>query len=92
MPDERDVRDVSKSASQTSGRYLSTRVEPPSPPFFCAGDSVDQMRLSLQRSGERGRYRVFDRQPRTPGVDAELIGQLIVDATGAVEWKPLRSS
>ena len=92
MPTSPDVSPVAKSAPDTRGRYLSTRVEPSSPPFFCAGDSVDQLRLSLQRAGERGRYRVFDRQPQTRGVDAELIGQFIVDDMGAVLWKPLRRS
>ena len=91
MAHDPDVRNLPTSASEARGRYISTRVEPLSPPVFCTGESVDQMRLALQRSGERGRYRVFDRQPRTRGLDFELIGQFIVDATGAVEWKALRS-
>lgn len=91
MPNEQDIHVLPTSADEGPSRYLSTRVDPASPPFSCAGDSVNQMRLTLQRSGERGRYRVYDRQPPTPGVDAELIGQFIVDGAGAVEWKALRS-
>ena len=46
------------------------------------------MRPYLER-GQPGRYRVFDRQPAARGVDAELVGELIVDEEGRVQWKPL---
>jgi hypothetical protein len=91
MLNDRHASPVTTTSAKTGGRYLSTRVDPPSPPFVCTGETVDQMRHSLQRSGERGRYVVFDRQPAVRGIEAELIGQFIVEDGGAVQWKALPS-
>jgi hypothetical protein len=45
--------------------------------------------VCLEEEHEPGRYRVFDRQPVTRGVDVELAGVLVVEASGTVRWKPL---
>ena len=92
MPENTEVRPATQATAKRAGRYLATRVDPPSPAAFCVGETVDQMRSSLQRSGDRGRYRVFDRQPASRGIDVELIGQFVVEAGGTVEWKPLRDA
>ena len=84
----------SRSSPQPSreARYIASRMaSETAPPCFRSGDTVDEVRLSLERAQLRGCFRVFDREPSTRGVDSELIGELRVDSAGAVHWKPLRS-
>ncbi len=60
--------------------------------YFCKGNTLEEMRLSLERIHAPGHYRVFDRRPAARGIDVELIGVFVVDAGGAIQWKPLRSA
>jgi hypothetical protein len=73
-------------------RYLASRPASGSThSYFCKGDTLEEMRLRLQRAQEPGHYRVFDRRPAARGIDAELIGVFLVDDGGTIQWKPLRS-
>ena len=76
-------------ASRPGARYLASARGSTAPARICTGDTVDEMRLYLERGHRPGRYRVFDRQPATRGIDAELVGEFIVDEDGRVHWKPL---
>lgn len=71
-------------------RYVAVRPDSPSTPS-CFADTVEEMRFQLERSGEPGRYRVFDRRPAARGIDFEVVGRFVVDAAGTVQWKPLPS-
>jgi hypothetical protein len=75
-------------ASRPGARYLASPLASTASARICTGDTVDEMRLYLER-GRPGRYRVFDRQPATRGIDAELVGEFIVDEDGRVHWEPL---
>lgn len=73
-------------------RYLASRLASGSTDSnFCQGDTLEEMRLRLQRAHEPGHYRVFDRRPAARGIDVELIGVFLVADGGSIEWKPLRS-
>ena len=86
MPSIQALRPSARRSAKA--RYVAARPDSPTTPS-CFADTVEEMRLQLERCGEPGRYRVFDRRPATRGIDFELVGRFIVDSTGTVLWRPL---
>jgi hypothetical protein len=87
-----DANPLRPARRNPEARYLASRPASGSTgSYHCQGDTLEEMRLCLQRTHEPGHYRVFDRRPEARGFDVELIGVFLVDACGTIQWRPLRS-